>query len=290
MPNFICAVSTDASGNPAAYALVEQAPLETPSAQVRPSYVVRRLTRFDGDDPVEALKNLLAREDRLTGQVTLVVTGGQKVADRFHAGGISAVPVELGAGSRYGDTIPVDEQTVVDTFEAAYRRRMVEVEDGIDHISDALAALYAAMSDEAGAEDASDEIEALAEEEATGDETTIVPEDGPKPDVPEQSGDASALGAARVGGDERRQDTNPMTTAEDQPERRGIVEHRAGNAGAAVDLGEHRDVALALALACWYGEYAADELPATDQADEVGRVGRIRTKRQQAAQARQGQR
>lgn len=267
MATFICAVSTSSSGDPAAYALLEQ----TMEADMdRPLYVVRRLNRFGDGDPTEALKDLLAGQEHLTGRVTLVVTGGQPVADRFHAAGLSAVPVELGAGGRYADAIPVAPQTVVDTFEAVYRRRRVEVEEGLERVSDALAALYPAMSEDAGAEDASPEIEALAEEEATGVETEAVPEDGPKPDVPERSGSASALGAARVGGDERREDTHPMSTAEEHPERRGLVEHRAGDAEASVELGEHRDIALALALACWYGEHVADELPVTDQADEVG--------------------
>ena len=36
-----------------------------------------------------------------------------------------------------------------------------------------------------------------------------------------------------------------------------------------MDLGDHEDVALALALAVWYGEASRDSLPQTDQADEA---------------------
>ena len=43
----------------------------------------------------------------------------------------------------------------------------------------------------------------------------------------------------------------------------------AADTGATVDLGDHEDVALALALAVWYGEASRDSLPQTDQADEA---------------------
>ena len=58
------------------------------------------------------------------------------------------------------------------------------------------------------------------------------------------------------------------------------------NAGPA-DLGEHRDLALALALTCWYGEHDASDVPMTDQADETARDARVRKKRRRKAQEKQ---
>ena len=43
----------------------------------------------------------------------------------------------------------------------------------------------------------------------------------------------------------------------------------ASQTGDAVDLGDREDVALAFALACWYGEASRDDLPNTDKADEA---------------------
>ncbi len=283
MASFICAVSTDGSA-PAAFALVEQ----TPAADGgRPAYTVRLLDRF-GDDPVEELSDALAGQQQYAGHVTVVTTGGQPVADLFHDGGLSAVAVETRRGSnRDADTTPVSEQVLVDTFEAAYRHSAVEMPGSLDLGSAALAALYGAMGDDAGASEASDRMAALAEAEATGEEVSPVPADGPKPAVVEQSGSEANVSTAVLGGDEsdRTAPNVPLTA----PEGNSLAQNPADRFES-VDLGEDRDVALALALAVWYGEHSADALPTTDQADETARARQIRNARQKAARARDGQR
>ncbi len=273
MAHFICAVSTDPSNTPAAYALAEQ---------FRDGgYAVRSLGRL-GEAPVETLQDLLADEEQYAGHVTLVVMGGQKTADRFGEAGLSAVAVQLG-GEAGSDELSTTEQTLVDTFEAVYRHRNVEMPNESAEASAAVAALYAAMSDGAGADEASPQMAALAEQETTGVPTSLPPADGPNPAVPELSGSSAPLSTAKIGGDEEDRTATideampPLTT------RRGLVDDR--NAGPA-DLGADRDLALALALACWYGEYALDGLPMTDQADETERASRVRDKRRRQAQDR----
>ncbi|MEP0547813.1 MAG: hypothetical protein ABJF88_12840 [Rhodothermales bacterium] len=278
MSQFICAVSTAASSNtPAAYVLTEQA---TRNGDDQPGYYIRDVGHFGDDDPVETIQDLLADEEQYAGRVTVVVMGGQKMADRFGKVGLSAVPVEVG-GSGGDDTLRVTEQTLVDTFEAVYRHRTVEMPNEDEKLSAVLAALYGAMSDDAGATEASPQMEALAREETTGIPTETIPEDGPKPAVPELSGSSAAVGVAKIGGDA---DDRTATVAEAMtapPRRHGLEDD--SNAGPA-SLGEHRDLALALALSCWYGEYDADELPMTDQADETARDARVREKRRRQAQ------
>ncbi len=281
MSQFICAVSTAASSNtPVAYVLTEQ---DTRPGEDDPSYFIRDLGRFEANDPVETIQDLLADEEQYTGHVTVVVMGGQKVADRFSKAGLSAVPVQVG-GSGGDDTLRVTEQTLVDTFEAVYRHRTVEMPNEQDELSAVLAALYGAMSDDAGADEASPQMAALAREETTGIPTDTIPEDGPKPAVPELSGSAAPLSTAKIGGDAQDR-TATIDEALTVPTRRhGLEDDR--NAGP-VDLGEHRDLALALALSCWYGEYDSDEVPLTDQADETDRDARVRAKRRRQAQDKQ---
>ncbi len=271
MAHFICAVSTDSSNAPAAYALTEQ--LQDGG------YAVRDLGRL-GDSPVETLQDLLADEEQYAGHVTLVVTGGQPLADRFSKAGLSAVAVRLGGEAGSGET-SVSEQTLVDTFASVYRHRTVEMPNESEEASTAVAALYAAMSDGAGADDASPRMAALAEQETTGVPTETVPADGPKPAVPELSGSSAPLSTAKIGGDEEDRTATLDETRTAPDGRHGRVDDR--NAGPA-DLGAHRDLALALALTCWYGEY--DGLPMTDQADETERAGRVRDKRRRQAEDR----
>lgn len=278
MPHFICSISTDASGDPAAYALTERV-----SRDDRPSYHVRTLAHFADTDPVAVIQDLLADEEQYAGRVTIVAMGGQPAADRFAEAGLSAVPVVVGERAD-GDALRVTEQTLVDTFQAVYRHRTVEMPNEREEVSAVLSALYNAMSDDAGADEASPEMEALAREETTGVETETVPEDGPKPDVPELSGSSAALSTAKIGGDagDRTATVDQAATA---PARRHGLEDDS-NAGP-VELGEHRDLALALALSCWYGEYDADEVPMTDQADETARDARVRARRRRQAQDKQ---
>jgi hypothetical protein len=282
MSHFICAVSTSSSdtpATPAAYVLTECA--TRPGADA-PDYFVRALRRFDEDDPVAAISDLLADEEQYAGHVTLVVMGGQEVADRFSDEGLSAVPVIVGP-SGDSDTLQVTEQTLVDTFQAVYRHRTVEMPNEQEEASAVLAELYNAMSTDAGADEASPRMEALAREETTGKETELIPNDGPKPDVPELSGSSSALSTAKIGGDAEDRTATVDEAATATPDR---GREDASNAGPA-DLGEHRDLALALALTCWYNEHDASDVPMTDQADETARDARVRKKRRRKAQEKQ---
>jgi hypothetical protein len=278
MSHFICAVSTS-SDAPAAYALVERL---TRSGSDEADYSVRTLGRFAEDDPVSAIKDLLIDEEQYAGRTTLVVMGGQKVADRFGDAGLSAVPVLVGPSGR-SDSLQVTEQTLVDTFESVYRRRTVEMPNEQEEASAVLAALYNAMSDDAGAAEASPRMAALAREETTGEPTERVPADGPSPAVPELSGSSAPLSTAKIGGDadDRTATVDEAVTATAD---RGLED--ASNAGPA-DLGEHRDLALALALTCWYGEHDASDIPMTDQSDETARDARVREKRRRKAQDKQ---
>lgn len=279
MSQFICAVSTTSSDTPAAYVLTERA--TRPGADA-PDYFVRVLRRFDDDDPVAAISDLLADEEQYAGHVTLVVMGGQEVADRFGDEGLSAVPVLVGPNGD-SDTLQVTEQTLVDTFASVYRHRTVEMPNEQELASAVLSTLYGAMSDDAGADEASPRMEALAREETTGQETEPIAADGPKPDVPELSGSSAALSTAKVGGDadDRTATVDEAVTA--TPDR---GREDASNAGPA-DLGEHRDLALALALTCWYSEHDANDVPMTDQADETARDARVREKRRRKAKEKQ---
>ena len=275
MSHFILAVSTS-SDNPTAYALAERM---VNSESDEANYSIRVLSPFEGDDPVSAVKDLLADEEQYAGRTTLVVMGGQKVADRFGEAGLSAVPVLLNT-SGAADALQVTEQTLVDTFESVYRHRTVEMPNEREEASAVLAALYGAMSTDAGADEASPRMEALAREETTGETTDPIPVDGPAPAVPELSGSSAPLSAAKIGGDEEDRTATVEDVATATADR-GLVDTR--NAGPA-NLGEHRDLALALALACWYGEYDADSVPMTDQADETARDARVREKRRRKAQ------
>lgn len=277
MSQFICAVSTATSNAPAAYVLTEQV---TRNGADQPDYSIRDLGRFGESDPVETIQDLLADEEQYAGHVTVVVMGGQKMADRFGKGGLSAVPVTVGSGGN-DDTLRVTEQTLVDTFEAVYRHRTVEMPNEQEELSAVLAALYGAMSDDAGADEASPEMEALAREETTGIPTETIPDDGPKPAVPELSGSSAPLSTAKIGGDAEDRTATMAEAVMAPPRRHGLEDD--SNAGP-VDLGEHRDLALALALSCWYGEFDTDDLPMTDQADETDRDARVREKRRRQAQ------
>jgi hypothetical protein len=279
MSQFICAVSTSSSDAPAAYALAER----LTQGGAAPGYSIRTLGRFTDGDPVETIQNLLADEEQYAGRATLVVMGGQGVADRFGEAGLSAVPVIVGPNGD-SDTLQVTEQTLVDTFESVYRHRTVEMPNEHEEVSAVLSALYNAMSDDAGAAEASPEMEALAREETTGTPTETIPEDGPKPDVPELSGSSAPLSTAKVGGDAEDRTARVEEAATAPTPRHGLED--ASNAGP-VDLGQQRDLALALALSCWYGEYDADDVPMTDQADETARNARVRAKRRRKAQEKQ---
>lgn len=257
MATFIAAVHTR-DGQPVAFALVEQRPGPRGAR-----YAVRRLHPLKGDGALGHVLDDLAEDQEYVGHTTLVVTGGQQAADRFHDAGPSAVPVTLtgpdnGAGGT--DALAVSAQVLVDTFERVYRDGDVDVPGALDYGSDAVGALYTASDLEAivpEREDDTDTTEAMSGDTYAGraDTATTVAQSGREAGV-----------STGVIGDERVSDATEMPGTEAPP--RGLIAAATGTPPA---VGAHADVALALALATWYGEYVADALPVTDQADEVRR-------------------
>ena len=261
MAHFIAAVHTR-DGRPAAFALAEQR--SDRRSPRRPRYVVRRLHPLTGDDPVRHVLDDLADSRESVGQTTLVVTGGQPAADRFHDAGPSAVPVTLlGPDATAGtDSLAVAPQVLVDTFERVFRDGDVEIPGALDHASAAIDALYVAADLDAGAPEPEEDEDAT--EAMSGD---VYPGRAGNPATVAQSGGEAAVSTGVVG-DRRNSRATEMLAAEAERPPRGRV---AASTGTQPDLGPHEDVAMALALATWYGEYSADELPVTDQADEIRR-------------------
>jgi hypothetical protein len=277
MSVFICAVSTEGR-NPTAFSLLEQTP---GPAGGRPTYTVRDIGRFGDNDPFSHLRDLLAGGEEMAGQTVIVASGGRPVMERFRDEGISTVPVELGGGaSRDGDTLAVTEQTLVDTFQLVYRQSIVDSPGGLDHVSEAIHALYGAMSDDAGADDASESYADVDLASGAGEPDERQGGDV-SPTVVEQTGTAESASTARVGG--RQEDRDMLAAGEPDVETpAGRVDQRAASEDS-VDLGDQRDVALALALAVWYGEYSATEVPTTNQAGMTPRARGVRRARQEAA-------
>ena len=257
MARFLCAVHA-ADGDPRAYAIVEVL-----ADAAAPTYAVRDLRRVSGDDPLRAVLDAVAGEKQYAGQTTLVTSGGQAVADAFHEVGPSAVAVNVGSGDADAHDVPA--QVLVDTFERLYRAGAVEVPGTLDAASEAIDALYSSADLEAAAPDSdrddSGDIDGGTSRTLSGDE---VPGSGPEPDVVEQSGSAANTSTqvikAPITADEA------SAAAVDARETQARI---ASATGEPVDLGDHEDVALALALACWYGEASRDDLPQTDKADEA---------------------
>lgn len=288
MSVFLCAVSTE-KDRPTAYALFEQSDTEAGR-----HYSLRDLGHFGDEDPVAHLQNRLAADEQMVGRVTVLTTGGQKAAETLHKGGLTAVAIETEAPrSRDGDTLAVTEQQLVDTFGALYRHTAIQMSGEFDGVSEALAALYVAMSDDAGADEASEEMEALAESELTGETVEAPAAEGPKADVVEQSGSAENTSTAQIGnttgGDRSTKDAKFFVPEELGPDRQGRADDRQSEYGR-VELGEARATALALALGVWYGEFSTTDLPATDQAGETSRARQVRAARQAAARRADGQR
>ena len=247
MAQFIAAVhSSDAS--PRAMALVETS--DTPQGA---HYTVREVREIGEWD---ALNSFLASEPQYVGQTSVVTTGGQNAADALHAHGPSAAAVTLRAGnSADRDALDVSVQVLVDTFEMLFRAGSIDVPITSEAASDAARALYhGADVDNAAPE---------GDRDTEGDLEAST--DSPEPDVIEQSGSAAATSTEVI--------KSPITVREatvaavEAAERAGRI---AADTGAeAPSLGDHEATALALALAVWYGEATADDLPLTDQADEV---------------------
>ncbi|MDT0630768.1 hypothetical protein RQM47_07285 [Rubrivirga sp. S365] len=262
MARFFCAVHAP-DATPRAFALVEQLPGDD-----APTYAVRDLRRLSGDDPTQTVLDVVASEPQYAAQTTFVLTGGQRAVDALHERGPSGVAVNLlDGGSADADALDVPLQVLVDTFEWLYRTDAVDVPGRFDAASDAVDALYTSADLDAAAPDSDrdpdgdltddDESETLAGTEVEGD--------GPKPAVIEQSGGEADVSTEVIRTPITMDDAS--AAAVDAERRVGRV--AASTNGPAPDLGDHADVAIALALACWYGETSRDELPATDKLDEA---------------------
>ena len=260
MARFLCAVhAPDAA--PLSYALVE-----VQNDGDTPTYAVRDLRRVSGDDAIQSVLNSLTSERQYVGQTVVVTSGGQASADAIHAVGPSAVAVTLGSGD--ADAHDVTAQVLVDTFERLYRDGAVDVPGSLDAASEAVDALYSAADLEAAAPDSDRDADGDLDDGLDGASTTLagtsVPGDGPSPTVVEQSGREANVSTEVIDAPLSRDEATAL--AVDAREDRARI---AADTGATVDLGDHEDVALALALAVWYGEASRDSLPQTDQADEA---------------------
>jgi hypothetical protein len=247
MARFLCAAHA-VDGAPRAYAIVEVL-----GDGAAPTYAVRDLRRVTGDDPLRAVLDAIKSEKQYAGQTTLVTSGGQKVADAFHEIGPSAVAVHVGSGDSDAHDVPA--QVLVDTFERLYRDGAVEVPGSLDAASEAIDAMYASADLEAAAPDSDRDAEGDLDDDGT---------DGPGAVVVEQSGSAANTSTEVVKAPITADEASAAAVDAREPQAR-----IASATGAEVDLGDHEDVALALALACWYGEASRDDLPQTDKADEA---------------------
>lgn len=255
MSQFICAVATNGSGAPAAFALAEKQ--DTPTGS---RYVVRDLETL-GANAYSTLQARLASSREYAGHVVFVTDGGRKGATAAHdAVGMSAVPVEIVAGQSGGaDALNVSPAELVDTFEGLYRAGAVEVSASDALVSSALSALYVHGDSDAGGVD----------DDRYDDEDipTAASLDGPQSTV-RQSGNAVGTSTAVVG------DATAMAAKASLEGGRPAA--RADRGFSDVDLGEHRAPALALALATWYGEWSAESVPMTDQAARTARRNQVR--------------
>ena len=261
MARFFCAVHAP-DATPRAFALVEQIP-----GDGDPTYAVRDLRPLSGDDPTGQVLDVVASEPQYAAQTTFVMTGGQEAVDALRERGPSGVAVTLlDDASADTDALDAPLQVLVDTFEWLYRTGAVDVPGSLDAASGAVDAMYAAADLDAAAPDSDrdpdgdlsgGESETLAGTEVAGS--------GPKAVEVEQSGSEANVSTETI--------ESPVTLDEasaaavDAESRTGRVAARTH--GETPDLGDHADVAIALALACWYGETARDELPATDKLDEA---------------------
>ena len=261
MARFFCAVHAPGA-TPRAFALVEQLP-----GDGDPTYAVRDLRALSGGDPTRTLLDVVASEPQYAAQTTFVLTGGQKAVDALHEHGPSGVAVTLLDGnSADADALDVPLQVLVDTFEWLYRTGAVDVPGSLDAASDAVDALYSAADLDAAAPDSDRDPDG----DLTGNESetlagTEVAGSGPDAVTVEQSGSEANVSTERI---EAPVTMDEASAAAVDAERR-VGRVAAATNGPAPDLGEHADVAVALALACWYGETARDELPATDKLDEA---------------------
>ncbi|OZC02932.1 hypothetical protein [Rubricoccus marinus] len=250
MAQFIAAVHATGA-TPHALALVE-----TGMSASGATYTVRTV-RSLGDSPFDEIESLLASERQYVGNTVVVTTGGQKAADALHAHGPSAAAVTLRADSSADrDAHDTTTQVLVDTFEMLYRAGAVTLPTPTDAASGALRALYqGADLDNAAPDGERDESGDLDASDASGPSAVEV----------EQSGSSAALSTETVKRPLDAREASAAAVAMDVRTGRIAAETNED----APDLGEHEAPALALALAVWYGETTADDLPETDQADEI---------------------
>lgn len=256
MPRFICAVHAP-DGDPRAFALVEQMPGDADG----PDYTVRDLRTLDAGDPTADLLNVTASEEQYAGNVRFVTTGGQRAADALHEHGPSAMAVQIrGGASASADAQSVSLQVLVDTFQRLYRADAVTVSGQFDAASGAVDALYAAADLENAAPGSDRDADGDLDAGAPGTSGA-----GPNATTVEQSGGQAALSTetvkAPVGPDEASAAAVAAQT--------NVARTAAETGAEARDLGEHADVATALALAVWFGETSRDEIGDTDKADEA---------------------
>ena len=270
MARFFCAVHAP-NAVPRAYALVEVMS-EGDEPSEGPSYVVRDLRSVavpegaEGGDPFGPVLHAIAQEPQYAAQTTFVLTGGQRAVDALHEHGPSAAAVTLvGESGPDTDADDVSLQVLVDTFERLYRDGAVTVPGSLDAASDAVDALYREADLEAAAPDSDRDRSGDLDTGSTTLAGTTVPGDGPSPTVVEQSGSAANTSTERIEAPIDTDEASAMAVAAEV--RRGRV--AASTGGPAPDLGDAEDVAVALALACWYGETTRDNLPQTDKADEA---------------------
>lgn len=256
MPTFLCAVHAP-DGDPRAFALVEQMPGDADG----PSYTVRDLRALDADDPTADLLGVTASEEQYAGNVRFVTTGGQRAADALHARGPSAMAVQIrGGGSASADAQSVSLQVLVDTFERLYRADAVTVPGHFDAASGAVDALYSAADLENAAPG--------SDRDSTGDLDAGAPgtsSAGPNATTVEQSGNAAPLSTETVNAPVSPDEASAAAVAA----QRNVARTAAQTSAEVPDLGEHADVATALALAVWFGESSRDRIGSTDKADEA---------------------
>ncbi|MFN3597702.1 MAG: hypothetical protein ACK41D_10580 [Rubricoccaceae bacterium] len=260
MARFLCALHATKAA-PRAFALVEQQPT-SPGGE--PSYVVRHLAQLPEDEPMRAVLDFVAREQQWAGRVLFVTTGGQRAADALREAGPSAAAVALtGDGTSAGPGVhATPAAALVNTFVRLFRDGHVEVPGHLDLASEAVAALYRAADLDAAAGDAERD-----EDDFSLDADAADAADGPAPAEVEQSGGAKALSTEEIEG--RPEGREAMVLAAEFAEAPRLGLGAPGDPSTPPDLGEHADVATALALAVWFGEHLADDLPATDKADEA---------------------
>ena len=253
MAQFIAAIhSTDAT--PRSIALVE-----TEASASGATYTIRDVQVL-GDDPFDAINTMLASSPQYVANTVVVTTGGQRAADALHTHGPSAAAVTLrnDGTSADRDALDTSVQVLVDTFEMLYRAGAVSAPSPTDAASGAIHALYRGADLDNAAPDGERDADGDLDDEGT-------PSRSPSRERIEQSGTSAELSTETIKRPIGAREAS--AAAVEMNERTGRTAADTGEA--APDLGENEAAALALALAIWYGETTADDLPLTDQADEV---------------------